>query len=153
RRASSAWLTSKHTQAGDLRGIGCLLSGLIPDESASISILRRLGGPGLTTLTSGGGHYTIAVCKGSALLQETKVLLRAWQPNESLSEFRDRVLREDLLGKMTAYRVNDIVRRVFARRFLRPDLPPARLLKQLVERDYPDQLFSDLCLVYAARSD
>jgi hypothetical protein len=54
---------------------------------------------------------------------------------------------------MTAYRVNDIVRRVFARRFLRADLPPARLLKQLVERDYPGQLFSDLCLLYAARSD
>jgi len=99
------------------------------------------------------GHYTIAVCKGSALLSETKALLRAWQPGESSSSFSDRVLREDLLGKMTAYRAKDIVRRVFAWRFLRPDSKPAILLKKLLETGQAGQLFSDLCLVYAARND
>ncbi len=98
-------------------------------------------------------RYTIAVCKGSALLEETKTLLRAWQPGESISEFRDRVLREDLLGRMTAYRASDIVRRVFARRYLRPSTQPALLLKRLLEQGRPGQLFSDLCLLYAARND
>ena len=107
----------------------------------------------MTTTTPDAGRYTIAVCKGSALLEETRALLRAWQPTESITEFRDRALREDLLGRMTAYRASDIVRRVFARRFLRPDKQPALLLKRLLERGQPGQLFSDLCLLYAARND
>ncbi len=98
-------------------------------------------------------RYTIAVCKGSAFLEETKVLLRAWHPGESTTEFRDRVLRQDLLGKMTAYRASDIVRRVFAWRFLRPDSRPAILLKRLLGHGHVGQIFSDLCLLYAARND
>lgn len=107
----------------------------------------------MTTATSDTGRYTIAVCKGSALLEETKTLLRAWRPDESTGEFRERVLREDLLGRMTAYRASDIVRRVFARRYLRPDNRPALFLKRLLEQSQPGQLFSDLCLLYAARND
>lgn len=98
-------------------------------------------------------RYTIAVCKGSALLNETKALLRAWQPHESLSAFRDRVLREDLLGKATAYRVNDIVRRFFSPRFLGSDAKPATHLKSLLTRGVSGQAFSDLCLLYAGRQD
>jgi hypothetical protein len=63
-------------------------------------------------------QYTNTISKGSGLLEETKTLLRAWQPGESRNEFCERVLREDLLGRMTAYRARDIVRRVFARRYL-----------------------------------
>jgi len=99
------------------------------------------------------GRYTIAVCKGSAFLAETKALLRAWHPGESTSELRERVLRQDLLGKMTTYRASDIVRRVFAWRFLRPDNRPATLLKRLLVRGQGGQVFSDLCLLYAARND
>jgi len=98
-------------------------------------------------------QYTNTISKGSALLEETKILLRAWQPAESLDEFCGRVLREDFLGKMTAYRARDIVRRVFARRYLRPDNQPALLLKRLLEGSHSGQLFSDLCLLYASRND
>jgi hypothetical protein len=98
-------------------------------------------------------RYTIAICKGSALLEETKALLRAWNATESTNEFCERVLREDLLGRMTAYRAKDIVRRVFARRYLRPNNQPALLLKRLLERGDPGQLFSDLCLLYSAGND
>ena len=107
----------------------------------------------MTTAMSEAGHYTIAICKGSALLEETRALLRAWKPSESSNEFSERVLREDLLGRMTAYRAREIVRRVFARRYLRPDNQPARLLKRLLEGGQPGQLFSDLCLLYSARND
>ena len=98
-------------------------------------------------------RYTIGVCKGSALLEETKALLRAWKPAESLREFRDRVLREDLLGKPTAYRVNDIVRRFFAPRFLVAEGRPAVFLKALLRGRNGGQLFPALCLLYAARQD
>jgi hypothetical protein len=98
-------------------------------------------------------RYTIAVCKGSALLEETKALLRAWQPTETARQLSARVLQEDLLGKTTAYRVNDIVRRFFAARFLVSDGKPAVLLKRLLENGAAGRLVSDLCLLCAARQD
>ena len=102
---------------------------------------------------SGTPRYTVAICKGSALVPETKALLRAWRPGEALGELADRVLRDNLLGKTTAYRARDIVRRVFARRFLAPTSSPAKHLKHLVVRRRVDQPFADLCLLYAARRD
>jgi hypothetical protein len=98
-------------------------------------------------------RYTIAICKGSALLSETKALLRAWRPGEPLSSFTSRVLRDDVLGRATAYRVKDIVRRVFARRFLVPDSAPAEHLKALIRHGHGGRIFSDICLLYAARND
>lgn len=106
----------------------------------------------MTTSAQAVPRYTIAVCKGSALLEETKALLRAWQPNESLNEFQQRVQREDILGRATAYRVKDIVRRVFARRLLRPDSRPAIHLKHLLTAG-SSKLVSDLLLLFAARND
>jgi Putative inner membrane protein (DUF1819) len=98
-------------------------------------------------------RYTIAICKGSALLSETKALLRTWRPGEPVNSFADRVLHENVLGKATAYRVKDIVRRVFARRFLSPNSAAAEHLKTFIRRDQLGQLFSDVCLLYAARHD
>ena len=98
-------------------------------------------------------RYTIAVCKGSALLDETKVLLRAWRPSETIQEFSARVIRNDLLGKSTAYRSKDIVRRVFARRLLVPENKPAQLLKRMLSSSRSAQLFSNLMMLYAARND
>ena len=103
--------------------------------------------------TSTSQRYTISICKGSAFIEETKTLLRAWHPTETLGEFRERVLREDLLGKKTAYRTNDIVRRVFARRLLTPDNRPALLMKRLLAGKDSARLVSDLLLLYAARND
>jgi hypothetical protein len=97
--------------------------------------------------------YTIAICKGSALLDETRALLRAWQLDENLAAFDARVLRQDILGKTTACRTRDIVRRVFAHRYLRPDDHPARHVKRLLASLGPGPWFGDLCLLYAARAD
>lgn len=107
----------------------------------------------MTTGVSDSVRYTIAICKGSALLEETRALLRAWSGTESPREFSQRVLREDLLGRMTAYRARDIVNRVFAKRYLHPDQRPAALLKRLLNLNQSVQVFSDLCFLYAARAD
>lgn len=99
-----------------------------------------------------GSRYTIAICKGSALVEETKTLLRAWRPEESIADFQSRVQREDLLGRATAYRVKDIVRRVFARRLLAPDNRPALYLKSLLMAGKA-RIVSDLLLLFSARQD
>ena len=53
---------------------------------------------------------TIAISKGSGLLNEMKALLRAWTPGEPLKEFSERVVQEDVLGDLPGEiwsRVND----------------------------------------------
>ena len=85
-------------------------------------------------------------------MEEMKTLLRAWLPNESIGDFQSRVLREDLLGRATAYRVKDIVRRVFARRLMVPDTQPAFRLKRLLNAG-KSRVVSDLLLLYSTRQD
>jgi hypothetical protein len=63
------------------------------------------------------------------------------------------VLRDDVLGRATAHRVKDIVHRVFARRFLIPNIAPAEHLKTFIGRDHSGRVFSDICVLYAARND
>jgi hypothetical protein len=98
-------------------------------------------------------RYTSAVCKGSGLLNDMKSLLRAWEPGESAAVFRDRVRREGILGKATAKRADDVVCKVFAPRFLGDAGEPAALLKDLLHGRNGGRVFSDICLLYAARQD
>lgn len=79
-------------------------------------------------------RYTMEVRRGTALVNETAALLRVWDPGEPLEAFEGRVLRDDVLGKSTARRVKDLVRRVFARRYLLSGCggEPARALQRLL---------------------
>jgi hypothetical protein len=98
-------------------------------------------------------RYTIRICKGTALLPETRVLLQEWQPGDTRSDLAQRTLENDLLGKSTAHRVNDIVRKGFAPRFLLPDPRAARYVKRLLEKRPNSDWFGNLCLLHAARAD
>ncbi len=98
-------------------------------------------------------RYTIALCKGAALVDETRTLVRHWTPGEETGHFVERVLRYNLLARATAYRTQDIVRRVFARRFLVPTDVPARRLKRMMENGLSRNLFTEILFLYAARSD
>jgi len=97
--------------------------------------------------------YTISLCKGAALLTETRILLEHWSPSESLDSFAARVQDEGILGNATAYRVRDIVRRVFAPRFLRPTIQPAIILKTILGHRLPYSVFREMVFVNAARND
>lgn len=98
-------------------------------------------------------RYTIALCKGAALVDETRTLVQHWTPGEEVGHFVDRVLRENVLARATAYRTKDIVRRVFARRFLFPTDTPARRLKRLANKKSLRKLFTEVLFLYAARAD
>jgi Putative inner membrane protein (DUF1819) len=97
-------------------------------------------------------RYSIAICKGSALIDETAALLRSWVPGEPLDEFTERVIAQDVLGKATYQRVRDIVRRVFAPRYLRPTDEPARHMKKLLDAFGRDSI-RDAALLYSSRND
>lgn len=102
---------------------------------------------------SGDEKYTIAICKGAALLEETRTLLNHWNPDERIDDFAKRVQEEGILGNATAYRTRDIVRRVFMPRYLRPTDQPAKILKAVLNSDMPPSVFRELVLLYAARND
>lgn len=97
--------------------------------------------------------YTSRSLKGTALLAETGVLLRAWRPGESGPELRRRVLAEDLLGKSTSKRAEDVVDHVFARRFLGPGGGPAPHLQSILATRGGGDWLTHVSLVLAARAD
>jgi len=98
-------------------------------------------------------RYTNIISKGTALINETRTLLNTWEPDEPLDEFIKRVQEQDLLGKTTAYRTRDIVRRVFAQRFLIPSNKPARVLKGILNSNLSSATFIEMLFVYCCRKD
>lgn len=97
--------------------------------------------------------YSTAISKGAGMIEETRCLLEQWRPEEPLDEFALRVQTEGLLGNSTAYRTRDLVRRVFAPRFLRPNDKPARILRRVITSGLPGRVFTELLFVFAARQD
>lgn len=98
-------------------------------------------------------RYTARAIKATALVEETKALLRAWEPGESTAGLRRRAREKAVLGKATASRSDDVVAHAFNQRFLSGPLPAAPHLQRLLELRGPGQWFTDLCLLYAARAD
>jgi len=98
-------------------------------------------------------RYTIAICKGAALLDETRTLLGHWRLGEPYEDFAHRVEKDGLLGKATACRMRDIVRRVIIPRYLKPDDRPARVIKAALKANVQPAVFKELVLLYSARKD
>lgn len=97
--------------------------------------------------------YTARAIKATGLVDETKALLRAWEPGESAAELRRRAREEALLGKATASRSDDVVAHAFNQRFLSGPKPAAPYFQRLLNSKGPGRWFTDLCLLYAARAD
>src|SRR5262249_17433634 len=98
-------------------------------------------------------RYSIIVCKGGGLITDTRLLVEHWRPGADLREFVKRVLHENLLGRYTAYRSKNILNRVFARRYLRPNPRPATILKTIVASGLAHRVFTELIFLFSCRSD
>lgn len=97
--------------------------------------------------------YSTAINKGAGMIEETRRLLEHWRPEEHLDDFARRVQEKGLLGKATAYRTRDVVKRIFAPRFLRPTANPARILKRVLSSGLPRCVFTELVFLFTARQD
>ena len=97
--------------------------------------------------------YTTAISKGAAMLDETRKLVDYWSSEETLDSFAKRVHEQGLLGNATAYRTKDIVKRVFAVRYLKPNDSPAVILKKVLDSGLPLRTFNELVLLFSARTD
>lgn len=95
--------------------------------------------------------YSSKIIKAGALLADTKTLLTYWDDMTSVTENLDRFRRENLFGKTSRSRVEDILA-IFKQRYLRdPELLPALVV--LAKGRLPAESFDPILYYLALRSD
>lgn len=97
--------------------------------------------------------YDTNLLKATGLVQETLVLLEAYQPTMQKEEFSKRVIANDLLGKATQSRVNDILNRSFYRRYVLAGEEVVAALKHLQSNHVGFEVLNQLFLVYTCRAN
>jgi hypothetical protein len=108
----------------------------------------------LNSRTENNHRYTVTgLIKGTATLDELRILFNAWNPDETPQDFANRVQLDGILTKQTAKRLNDLVLLVFQPWFLAPDNRAARRLKAFNQLGGDRQVFNELVFVYKARSE
>ena len=100
---------------------------------------------------SPGAIYTSRIIKASALIADTKVLLAEWDPGCSLEENLGRARRENIFGKASRKRVEDILR-IFRQRYL-DDADVGAALVALTQGGAPAQWIDPLLYFFSAQND
>lgn len=95
--------------------------------------------------------YTSRIIKASALIADTKVLLAAWDAERSVAENLDRARRENIFGKTSRKRVEDILR-IFRQRYF-DDADVGTALVTLAQHGAPAQWIDPLLYFFSAQND
>jgi hypothetical protein len=95
--------------------------------------------------------YTSKIIKAGALLDDTKTLLSHWDVAALVPENLERLRRENVLGKASRSRVEDILA-VFRQRYLR-EAEVTKALVVLVENRLPGASLDRVLYFHAARAD
>lgn len=99
----------------------------------------------------GNKRYSSKIIKAGALLPDTKLLLETWDTETDVENNLERVRQENLLGKASRSRVEDVLR-VFRQRYLEdPEL--LRALVVLARRGMPAESLNRVLYFQAVRSD
>lgn len=88
--------------------------------------------------------------KGGALLDDSRRLVEAWSDERDVEENLRRVVDDNLLGKPSLARAEDVVRRILRPRFVTPGPHVIAALKALLERP---RSFAEACYYEATRDD
>lgn len=95
--------------------------------------------------------YSSRIIKASALIPDTKVLLSEWTLTQSVTENLDRLQRENIFGKASRRRVEDVLRIFRQRYFDDPDIGAA--LVMLAQGGAPAQWLDSLLYFFSAQND
>jgi hypothetical protein len=95
--------------------------------------------------------YRSKIIKAGALLADTKTLLAHWDETLSVSENLDRFRRENIFGKASRSRVEDILA-IFCQRYLASE-SVTRALATLVKGQFSAEGLTRILYFYAARAD
>jgi hypothetical protein len=101
--------------------------------------------------TTRDARYSSKIIKAGALLPDTKLLLENWDENVNVEANLKRVRQDNLLGKASRSRVEDVLL-VFRQRYLQ-DPEVLRALVALVKRRMPAESLDRVLYFQAARSD
>jgi Putative inner membrane protein (DUF1819) len=95
--------------------------------------------------------YTSKIINAGALLADTKTLLAHWDVANSVHENVERLRRDNVFGKVSRSRVEDILT-IFRQRFL-TDESVTRALVVLVRERFPATALDRILYYYATRAD
>lgn len=96
-------------------------------------------------------RYSSRIIKAGALLDDTKTLLSHWDTAASRPDNLDRIRRENVFGKASRSRVQDILA-VFRQRYL-AEAEVTKALVVLVKKRFPATSLDRVLYFHAARSD
>lgn len=96
-------------------------------------------------------RYSTKIIKAGALLADTKTLFAYWEPDLGVRENLERVRAENLFGKSSRSRVDDVLA-IFRQRFL-VDPGIANALAIMVKSGVPAQILDRVFFFHAAESD
>jgi len=97
--------------------------------------------------------YNSNLLKGTGLVQEMLVLIDEYQGEETSREFQKKVIERDLLAKSTENRVIDIVRNVFANRFMNYEMNIPTMLHKMRENYVSINVMTQLFYIYTCRAN
>lgn len=95
--------------------------------------------------------YTAKIIKAGALLADTKTLLAHWDLDSSVQDNLQRIQHENIFGKVSRSRVEDILR-IFRQRYLTEDVV-TRSLVVLVKNRFPASALDRILFFHSARCD
>jgi bacteriophage exclusion system BrxA-like protein len=106
---------------------------------------------GLEGRLSSATPYTSKIIKAGALIGDTKTLLSHWDVDASVDENINRVQRDNVFGKASRSRVEDILA-IFRQRYLTEE-SVTKALVILVRRKFPSAALDRLLYFHSARAD
>src|SRR3989442_800506 len=95
--------------------------------------------------------YTSKIIKAGALLADTKTMLAHWDENLSVSVNLSRFRRENIFGKASRSRIEDILR-IFRQRYLTSE-SVTRSLVNLVRGDFPIEGLDRILYFFTVQAD
>ena len=98
-----------------------------------------------------GAPYSSKIIKAGALIGDTKTLLSHWDVTAPVTENIDRIQRENVFGKASRSRVEDILA-IFRQRYL-TEVAVTTALVTLVGSPFPPAALERLLYFHAARAD
>lgn len=100
---------------------------------------------------AGNISYTTKIIKAGALLSDTKTLLANWDESQSVAENLQRFRRENIFGKISRSRIEDILL-IFRQRYL-ADPNVTRALVTFVKDGLPSPALDRILYFHAAQAD
>ncbi|MDE0122005.1 MAG: DUF1819 family protein [bacterium] len=97
-----------------------------------------------------GEVYTSRLLKGGAVMEDTRRVVELWDPSISPRANLDRISVQNLLGKPSRSRIDDLLYRVIQRRYVDPGPHVIPALKGLVS---DQRAFREACYYETSRDD